>query len=1033
LADDISARKAEFCLLGPMLVRQQGSELPVARGSQRAVLAALLLNGNHVVGIDELADAVWGQAAPPSARITIQNYVKRLRHALRPAGTDRIATSADGYVIRLAVGELDVSAAESEFSAAQAAASANRWDQAGAAARSALSRWRGPPLADVESEMLTMREVPRLTEMRMQASELEFEALIRLGLAVDVTVRARQLIAGAPLRERLHALLMRALYCDGRQAEALAAYQQTRRLLAEELGTEPGPELRELHQRMLNGDATLLPEPPTVVLEHAPGPVQQPVTAPRELPGSATHFTGRDGELAALTRLLDQAVATGAAVPIAVISGMAGVGKTALAVSWAHQIATRFPDGQLYVNLRGCDAREPLDPADALAGFLRSLGLTSSEIPADSDERGARYRSMLAPRRVLVVLDNAHDAAQVRPLLPGSAGCAAVVTSRDVLAGLVARDGASRLDLEVLHPAAAVGLLRSLLGPARVDAEPEMTADLARQCGYLPLALRVAAELAGVRPDASLAELTGELTGHHGRLLRLDARVDQETAMKSVFSWSYTQLPAPAARIFRLVGLHPGPGLDAYAVAALADGELHTVSALLEQLSQAHLVEPADRGRYRMHDLLREYAEELALTEDSEQQRRAAVSALCDFYLGAAITAANVLYRADAQSQPAMPQGVRAIPSIPNAAAALAWLNAERPAFPAISALAVENGKPDTTVSLAAALSRYLLLGGYRSETAAIHAQARRAAALTGGAKEEARNLADLGTTEFLAGHYDAAGEHLRQARDVSRRAGDVRGQARAAVNLGGIALHQGQTEAAACLMEEALVLYRQLGSDSAQARTLANLSVVNLVRGELDRATEQLQRALALSSDADPASRGLIRNNLGHILLRQKRYRAASQEFRAALDLAGASGNAGVEIDALRGSALACLGLRQHDRARSEVGAALRLIRTCGNTQAKIMAVVALGNIELAAGRPAEAYACQAAAVTDAAQANSYSRACLQLGLSRASAAMGQPGTARGHLLAAYQLYQAAGAIEASELEEQVAASGGATSPPEG
>jgi transcriptional regulator with XRE-family HTH domain len=346
---------------------------------------------------------------------------------------------------------------------------------------------------------------------------------------------------------------------------------------------------------------------------------------PRQLPGAVGSFTGRDAELAALTRLLTAQPrgTASAALVISAIGGTAGIGKTALAVHWAHKVARRFPDGQLYVNLRGYDLAQPVPANEALAGFLAALGVPGPQIPADEADRAAAYRSALAGRRVLVVLDNARDTAQVRPLLPGEPGCLVVVTSRDMLAGLVARDGARRMELDVLPLDDAVGLLRALIGP-RVDTEPRAAARLAGLCCCLPLALRVAAELAAARPALTLAALAGEFD-RQGQLDALEAGGDPGTAVRSVFSWSCRYLSPGAARAFQLAGLHPGADFDGQAVAALTGSSTEAAARAITELARASLIHETGCSRYGMHDLLRAYAAELAAAQELEASRRKAL------------------------------------------------------------------------------------------------------------------------------------------------------------------------------------------------------------------------------------------------------------------------------------------------------------------------------------------------------------------------------------------------------------------------
>jgi DNA-binding SARP family transcriptional activator len=671
----------EFGLLGPLVVRRGTVPVPVASRKQRVVLAALLLRAGRPVTMDDLAEALWGCEPPPSARATIQNYVMRLRRILACPGPAVILTQPDGYLISAGAGDLDVSRFERLLAEARAAARKQSWEAAAARAGEALALWRGEPLAEGGSEFLALREGPWLAEMRLQAVEARIEAELHLGLEAEVVAELRHLVVAHPLRERLHAQLMLALHRCGRRAEALAAYQDARRVLVRQLGAEPGNELRELHQRMLSDD-------PALDVPGDPGQAATPTSArpamPRELPGAAASFVGRTAELAALTRLLERGGgAAPGAVVISVIGGTAGVGKTALAVQWAHSVAGRFPDGQLYVNLRGYDPGQPVLASAALAGFLRALGVPGRDIPVAEDERAARYRSLLAGRRVLVVLDNAASEEQARPLLPGARGCAAVVTSRDALAGLVARDGALRLELDLLPPGDAVGLLRALIG-ARVDAEPEPAAALAAQCARLPLALRLAAQLGQARPAASLAGLAGELADQQRRLDLLDAGGDPRTAVRAVLSWSYRHLDAATASGFRLLGLHPGPDLDLRAAAALTGLAPGQAARLLGRLAQAHLIQPARPGRYGMHDLLRAYATEQATCQDSERERRAALTRLSDHYQRDNAAAAGI--PAPAAGQPA--EGRRK-PSrtahVLTAETAHAWLDVGRSSLAAVA------------------------------------------------------------------------------------------------------------------------------------------------------------------------------------------------------------------------------------------------------------------------------------------------------------------------------------------------------------
>ena len=612
--------ETEFCLLGRLVVRSDGVGLPVRHGKQRAVLAGLLLRANRAVLLDELTQILWGAQPPLSAEMTIRNYVRRLRDALGETGRARISTVPGGYLISVAAGELDVSRFESLLRSAHAAARDGSWDQAAAQARAALVLWRGEPLEDVPSDALARRDVPRLAELRLQAVETGIDADLHLGRHVDVIAELQGLVQAHPLREHLHAQLMLGLYRCGRQAEALAAYRQARLTLVEEIGAEPGTELSGLHQRILAADPALaLPGP-------APAPEQGLLPVPpRELPGPARHFVGRDAELAALTALIgrggDTTMPLGAAV-ISVICGTAGVGKTTLAAHWAHHAAGRFPDGQLYVNLRGFDpSGTPVTPAQAIQGFLEALGVPAGQIPGSLEARAGLYRSLLAGKRMLILLDNARDVSQVRPLLPGGAGSMVLVTSRHQLTGLIAAEAAALTTLDVLTAGEAREMLRGRLGAQRVMAEPGAVTRLIGVSACLPLALSVVAARAAQRPWSSLAALAAELEDARGRLDGLDAG-DGVTSVRAALSWSYRQLGDPAARLFRLLSVHPGPDISAAATASLASLPVAEARQALAELSQAHLVAEHSGGRFALHDLLRAYTTELAAGGGAERPRR---------------------------------------------------------------------------------------------------------------------------------------------------------------------------------------------------------------------------------------------------------------------------------------------------------------------------------------------------------------------------------------------------------------------------
>lgn len=1008
-------REMQFLLLGPLAVYVGRAAVPVRPGKQRAVLAALLLSANDVVPADDLAEILWGAQPPPSAPVTLRNYVKRLRQSLGDAGWDRIATRARGYSISVDRGELDVTRFEGLLTAAHAAAAEGGWDRAAVQAREALSLWRGEPLADVQSQVLAQREIPRMTEMRLRALETRIEADLHVG-RVDVVPELRRLAQAQPFREHVHALLMLALYRDGQRAEALAAYRHTRRALVSELGIEPGAELRELHQQILTGEVVA-----ACGRGRPPGEARPAV--PRQLPAPVAHFTGREGELAALDGLVDphRAGVPGGAV-IAAICGTAGAGKTELAVHWAHRIAQRFPDGQLYVNLRGYDPEQPVTAADALAGSLRALGVPGQEIPAEVAERIALYRSLLASRRMLVVLDNARETEQLRPLLPGSPACVTVVTSRDSLAGLVARDGARRLELDMLPAADALALLRTLVGD-RVAEDPQAAAALASYCCRLPLALRIAAELAVARPAAALSDLVAELAGARRRLDLLDAGGDPRTAIRAVFSWSCRHLNAAAARAFRLAGLHPGPGLDVYTVAALTGATVEQATRTLDQLARAHLIQATGPGRYSLHDLLRAYAAEQAAAEGGEKERRAALTRLFDFYLRAAHVAMDVVFPAEHHRRPSPPGATTAVPPLADVAAAGAWLDAERENLAAVVAHTAGDGWPEHAIRLSATVFRYLEVAGHYPEIRVICGHARWAAREAADQVAEAGALHHLSMADLHQGRYRQATERMRQALALWQRAGDATGQARVLANLGIVGLQQGRYRQAAASLRRALVLYRESGDGFGEGRALNNLGLIQLRQGRYLRAAECFGQALALHRQVgDTANETACLANVGVVHLREGDYEQAAGRLGEALELSRRIGMPLNEAYSLTNLGLVDLRLGRHQRAISRLRQALALCRQLGERSSEAEARNGLGAALLAAGRPGDARSQHATALSLATQMGEiYEQARAHDGLAATYHATGDAGNARRHQQHAAALYTRLGAPEADQVRARL------------
>jgi DNA-binding SARP family transcriptional activator len=606
----------DFRILGPLEVWEHGRAAPLGGPKQRALLATLLLDANHVVPADRLVEELWGDDPPATAENLLQGYVSQLRRRLRPL--QALVTRPPGYLLQVEQGRLDVHRFEQLMEEARLAMEEGAAERAADALGEALGLWRGPALGDVVLRGLCRSQVAQLEERRMAALEERVEADLRRGRHADVTSELQALVVANPLRERLRAQLMFALYRSGRQAEALAVYRHGRQLLTEELGLEPGPALQRLEHAILAADPALEPPEPTTVADGSPSVVANP---PCHLPADLADFTGRQQALAALTGLLGREPDGRApAMVVAAIAGMAGVGKTALAVHAAHRLRPRFPDGQLYVHLGG-PGKQARQPAEVLASLLQALGEEPAAIPGGVEERAWRYRALLADRRVLVVLDDAAAEAQVRVLLPGGAACAALVTSRVTLAGL---EAAHQLALDVLDPDEAVALLAKVAGPGRVAAEPVAAEAIARRCGHLPLAVRVAGAKLAARPHWRLARMAERL-GDEAR--RLDELRAGDLEVRAGFAASLRGQSAAIRRVYRLLGLLPAGDFTACAVAVLLDVPVGDAEELLDRLVEVHLVgvagqDPGGLTRYRLHELLRGFARERLLAETTAADRK---------------------------------------------------------------------------------------------------------------------------------------------------------------------------------------------------------------------------------------------------------------------------------------------------------------------------------------------------------------------------------------------------------------------------
>ncbi|MGW4299673.1 AfsR/SARP family transcriptional regulator [Streptomyces sp. NPDC004376] len=887
-----------FAVLGPVRAWRGADELDLGSPQQRAVLAALLLRRGRPVLLDELLSAVWGDEPPPAAVSVLRTYVSRLRKALEPDRSPArppsvLVSVGDGYLARVPDDALDLAVFQQRAEEARRLRAAGEVAAAHRLLHSALDDWSGPPLTGVPGPLAEARR-SWLTEERLNALEARLDLDIALGRHSEVTAELRALTTAHPLRERLSELLMLALYRSGRQAEALAAYRAIRAALVEELGIEPGAALQDLHERILAADASLLPDPvpppaprsaePTGLAEPAD---ERAVRAPRpaQLPAALATFAGRGAELDRLRALLPDDGGAPPAVVISAIGGMAGMGKTTLAVHWAHEAADRFPDGQLYVNLRGFDpVGQVVPPEEAVRIFLDALGVHPLRIPAGLDAQTALYRSLLARRRMLVLLDNARDTEQVRPLLPGSPGCLVIVTSRSRLAGLVAGEGAYPLTLDQLSAAESRDLLARRLGADRLAAEPEAVDEIVERCARLPLALAIVAAHAAEHPGFPLRAVAKELRAGRG----LDAFAggdDLTTDVRAVFSWSYRALSAPAARLFRLLGLHSGPHIPVSAAAGLAGLAPCDVRAPLAELTRAHLLTERFPGHYTLHDLLRVYAAERVQAEETPPERERAVERLLAWYL----RAADAAYPHITPNRPRVPLGdlpaCGPAPEFGSHDEALDWCETERANLVSAVHQAAEAGLTGIAWRLPAVLWGFFYLRSHAHDWLDTARTGLAAARAAGDRAGEAQALTDTAAALRVAGRYDETIEHLHQAMRRHRELGNLRGRLMAVGNLGDAYLQAGRLDKAVEYTRRGLVLDRATGATWGEGIALCNLGDAYQRQGRYDEAVACLEEALTIVREAGNRwVEGVALDILGTIHHRLHRHEEAVAYYRRAL-----------------------------------------------------------------------------------------------------------------------------------------------------
>ncbi|MFJ1972103.1 AfsR/SARP family transcriptional regulator [Streptomyces sp. NPDC087903] len=1043
-----------FNVLGPLEGWSGSARLHLGGAVQERVLATLLLEPNRLVPVSRLVQAVWSDASPPTAAHQVRKAVAHLRRRV-PGGHGLILTEGPGYRVSVDATGLDLLEFTSHTATASRAVAEGRAADAVAALRHALALWRDTVLSGMDGPVIEAAATA-LSERHLAAAEQLLELRLGLGEAADLIADLRHLISQHPLRETLRGHLMLALYRSGRQAEALEEYGKVRELLAEELGIDPGRTLTRLYEGILREAPELAaperPAPPVTPAARPeparlPEPVPAPAFAPDPSPGAGSpspasppgaaaatappapctlpydlsDFTGRREDLAALLACIhrknDSAVvsghAAGSARPHAAdthpqrttmvaIDGMGGSGKTSLAVRAARQVAHLFPDGQLHIDLHGFTPGErSVTPASALDSLLRAVGTPADRIPDDAEGRAALWRSTLADRRVLLLLDNAHDAAQIIPLLPPADGCLVLVTSRSRLFDL---DGAEWISIGPMPHEDGEQLLTEMLGTARVAAEPEATAELVELCGRLPLALRIVAARLRNRPRWTVRYLADRLNDETRRLEELSVG---ERSVAATLRLSYQAMDEEHRAAFRMLSLHPGSDFDAHSTAALLGRDPHGSEAILERLLDVHLLQQPDMGLYRFHDLVRNFAQSqrgpATELDDSE-----AVERLLDYYLAASEEACQLLFPGRKRSATGIPPLLRALPPLPDPERAAQWFDREHSSLLFAVTLADRHGLDRHTVALTRNIVFQLNARGrfedFRDLSQIAVAAARRIEdlALLG------VSLSNLGVACWKLGHFDEGIEVVGEGRDIARRLGDKQTEAHSESTIGLLLTVLGQHAEAVSHLERAIALERELGIPQAEAQTLTNLSTLHEQQGRYEEAAEAARQALVIHhtvDDRDNEVMALTDLAFAHVGLGEfedahdclERARERCDDFSPPGDFA--------LVLALSADVDQCLGRCAEVEARAELALRLADASDSPTRQAKVENLV--GRLHLRRGEYDQALALHTHA-DKLASAICYraEQARALTGMAAAAEALGDPAEAATHRTAAAALF---------------------------
>lgn len=861
----------EFRILGPVELSADGLHLGLGSAKERQVLAMLLLTAGRPLPAESLIDRLWGANPPPKPRDSLYAYIARLRGRLAALrdGTARLFSGSGAYTLEVDPDRVDLHRFRRLCDQAQAIAESGDPEHALRLLREADALWRGEALAGMDGDWA--REIRTALESeRRTATQRRVAVQLDLGQHADLVAELYGLVAQHPLDEEFIRYLMVALYRCGRQADALETYHQARRRLNTELAMEPGPALRDTHQRVLRGDPEIAGPPGRQrIVDQA---------APNDLPRGISNFTGRAAEMERLLGALDEE-SLGDVAPVEVIDGMPGVGKTVLTVRLAHRLAPRYPDGQLFLRLRAHDpSQDPLDPREGLAVLLRRLGVSRNRIPASLDDRAALWRSELADRRAIIVLDDAADQDQIRPFLPGAPGCLVLVSSRRRLTGL---EGVDSLSLDVLPTPDAMALFRRVVGDDRPMA-PDDVETVVRLCGHLPLAIQLVASQLRHRPARGVADLVTRLSGARLRLSDIRAG-DRDIA--AAFELSYRGLTDEMRRAFRRLGLHPGIDLTVHSASALIGCDLSVGERLLEDLLDHHLVEEAVAGRVRLHGLLWKFAAERALSEESEDEARQAVHRLLDHYL-------HLADRADRALNPHRRRGRIEIVHVPEsppplrtAAEAQEWLKAERVNLVASAQYAADHRWRPHARRLPQALAAFLERFGHWDDAVATHEKALAACRDMGDRAGEAEALLELSLLRGHTGHFELALGYCQEALAIHRSIGDRLGEAETLDQQGRVCWYSGRFKAALTHTTEALTIFRSVGDLRGECQALVHKGILLWQAGRYREAVTDFEEVMDLNRDlGDRRLQAQVENNIGEIALRLGDGRRALRMFHDVL-----------------------------------------------------------------------------------------------------------------------------------------------------